>query len=176
MFLEILLASVLGFLIYRYISWNKEETLALEDGWWGPGAKPTAREDESIRPFKVETSDEEIKVRPLFPGGLQRQVGASCCGPQPCWSWLRWRQGLRKRAFLGASSCLLFSHRVGAAPSPQPTCTFPLPKPSSAQEEGAASCTPVCTTGHRKQLHPPLPVPRDREQVPLGPRCRPCMQ
>nr|XP_020033250.1 epoxide hydrolase 1-like isoform X2 [Castor canadensis] len=61
MFLEILLASVLGFLIYRYISWNKEETLALEDGWWGPGAKPTAREDESIRPFKVETSDEEIK-------------------------------------------------------------------------------------------------------------------
>ncbi|XP_010640727.1 epoxide hydrolase 1 [Fukomys damarensis] len=61
MWLEILLASVLGFLIYWFVSRDKEETLPLEDGWWGPGAKPTVREDESIRPFKVETSEEEIR-------------------------------------------------------------------------------------------------------------------
>ncbi|XP_037678805.1 epoxide hydrolase 1 [Choloepus didactylus] len=60
MWLEVLLASVLAFVIYRFMSRDKEETLTLEDGWWGPGTKPTAREDESIRPFKVETSDEEI--------------------------------------------------------------------------------------------------------------------
>nr|XP_060500896.1 epoxide hydrolase 1 [Panthera onca] len=61
MWLEILLASVLAFVVYWFVSRDKEETLPLEDGWWGPGARPTAPEDESIRPFKVETSDEEIK-------------------------------------------------------------------------------------------------------------------
>uniref|UniRef100_A0A8C6QPQ9 Epoxide hydrolase n=1 Tax=Nannospalax galili TaxID=1026970 RepID=A0A8C6QPQ9_NANGA len=61
MWLELLLASVLGLVIYWFVSRDKEETLPLEDGWWGPGTKPSAREDESIRPFKVETSDEEIK-------------------------------------------------------------------------------------------------------------------
>ncbi|XP_036703116.1 epoxide hydrolase 1 isoform X2 [Balaenoptera musculus] len=60
MWLEILLASVLGFVIYWFVSKDKEETLPLEDGWWGPGVRPTTGEDESIRPFKVETSDEEI--------------------------------------------------------------------------------------------------------------------
>ncbi|KAF6274537.1 epoxide hydrolase 1 [Rhinolophus ferrumequinum] len=60
MWLEILLASVLGFVIYWFVSRDKEETLPLEDGWWGPGARPTGGEDESIRPFKVETTDEEI--------------------------------------------------------------------------------------------------------------------
>uniref|UniRef100_A0A8D0V1Q7 Epoxide hydrolase 1 n=2 Tax=Sus scrofa TaxID=9823 RepID=A0A8D0V1Q7_PIG len=60
MWLEILLASVLGFVIYWFVSKDKEETLLLGDGWWGPGSRPAAAEDESIRPFKVETSDEEI--------------------------------------------------------------------------------------------------------------------
>ncbi|NP_001365361.1 epoxide hydrolase 1 isoform e [Homo sapiens] len=60
MWLEILLTSVLGFAIYWFISRDKEETLPLEDGWWGPGTRSAAREDDSIRPFKVETSDEEI--------------------------------------------------------------------------------------------------------------------
>lgn len=63
MLLELLLASVLGFIIYRFVYGDKEETLPLDDGWWGPGSRPSGREDESIRPFKVETSDEEIKVR-----------------------------------------------------------------------------------------------------------------
>lgn len=75
MWLEILLASVLGFVIYWFVSRDKEETLLLGDGWWGPGAKPTAPEDESIRPFKVETSDEEINVRPLFPGRTEQRGG-----------------------------------------------------------------------------------------------------
>ncbi|KAF5914082.1 hypothetical protein HPG69_010241 [Diceros bicornis minor] len=60
MWLEIFLASVLGYVIYWFVAKDKEETLPLEDGWWGPGVRPTAREDESIRPFKVETSDEQI--------------------------------------------------------------------------------------------------------------------
>lgn len=60
MLLELLLASVLGFVIYWFVSGDKEETLPLEDGWWGPGSRPAGLEDESIRPFKVETSDEEI--------------------------------------------------------------------------------------------------------------------
>uniref|UniRef100_A0A452Q801 Epoxide hydrolase 1 n=1 Tax=Ursus americanus TaxID=9643 RepID=A0A452Q801_URSAM len=38
MWLEILLTSVLGFVIYWFVSQNEEETLPLEDGWWGPGA------------------------------------------------------------------------------------------------------------------------------------------
>ncbi|XP_068397850.1 epoxide hydrolase 1 isoform X1 [Eschrichtius robustus] len=68
MWLEILLASVLGFVIYWFVSKDKEETLPLEDGWWGPGVRPTAGEDESIRPFKVETSDEEISGLELSSG------------------------------------------------------------------------------------------------------------
>ncbi|XP_036994688.2 epoxide hydrolase 1 [Artibeus jamaicensis] len=60
MWLEILLSVVLGLVIYWFVSWDKEETLPLGDGWWGPGPRPPT-EDESIRPFKVETSDEEIE-------------------------------------------------------------------------------------------------------------------
>lgn len=72
MWLEILLTSVLGFVIYWFVSRDKEETLPLEDGWWGPGARPAAAEDSSIRPFKVETSEEEIQVRQLLQAGLSR--------------------------------------------------------------------------------------------------------
>uniref|UniRef100_G1PN44 Epoxide hydrolase N-terminal domain-containing protein n=1 Tax=Myotis lucifugus TaxID=59463 RepID=G1PN44_MYOLU len=60
MWLEILLASALGLVIYWFFSREKEDTLPLGDGWWGPGARPAGPEDESIRPFKVETSDEEL--------------------------------------------------------------------------------------------------------------------
>lgn len=83
--LELVLASVLGFAIYWFVSRDKEETLPLEDGWWGPGSKPSAKEDESIRPFKVETSDEEIKVR--HPSqARQKPKGRSCCVPlRPEW-------------------------------------------------------------------------------------------
>ncbi|XP_028903405.1 epoxide hydrolase 1 [Ornithorhynchus anatinus] len=61
MWLEIFLATVLGLVIYLFVSRKKEETLLIGDGWWGAGKKPTIAEDESIRPFTVETSEEEIK-------------------------------------------------------------------------------------------------------------------
>ncbi|MCQ8205866.1 hypothetical protein NP569_26630, partial [Vibrio parahaemolyticus] len=62
MWLELNLASVLGFVIYWFVSRDKEETLPLEDGLWGPGSYPSSKEDERFRPFNVETSDEEIKA------------------------------------------------------------------------------------------------------------------
>lgn len=77
MWLEILLALALGLVIYWFVSGDKEDTLPLGDGWWGPGARPTAPEDESIRPFKVETSDEELNVSPLFPGRAERRAAGS---------------------------------------------------------------------------------------------------
>ncbi|XP_055465642.1 epoxide hydrolase 1-like [Psammomys obesus] len=55
--LELLLVSVLGLVIYWCVSRDKEETLPLADGWWGPGSKPSARADGSIRPSKVERTD-----------------------------------------------------------------------------------------------------------------------
>uniref|UniRef100_A0A8D1CYB7 Epoxide hydrolase 1 n=1 Tax=Sus scrofa TaxID=9823 RepID=A0A8D1CYB7_PIG len=100
MWLEILLASVLGFVIYWFVSKDKEETLLLGDGWWGPGSRPAAAEDESIRPFKVETSDEEINEdldsaltpkpvpRPRLRAGIRRDG----CGRQG------WRDGSKSRA------------------------------------------------------------------------------
>lgn len=121
MWLEILLASVLGFAIYWFVSRNKEETLPLEDGWWGPGARPAAAEDESIRPFKVETSEEEIEVRKSKQAGLSRGEGGG--GP----SVVPMRLGLG-RAW-GAGFPLLFSHWAGAErdmPSPPALPTRPL--------------------------------------------------
>lgn len=84
MWLELVLASVLGFVIYWFVSRDKEETLPLEDGWWGTGSKPSAKEDESIRPFKVETSDEEIKVRHPFPDRAETKGVVLLCflGPE----------------------------------------------------------------------------------------------
>ncbi|XP_077024700.1 epoxide hydrolase 1 [Tamandua tetradactyla] len=60
MWLEIFLTFMLAYAIYRFMSRDKEETLPLEDGWWGPGPKPSAREDDSIRPFTVEIVAEEV--------------------------------------------------------------------------------------------------------------------
>lgn len=38
------------------------------DGWWGPSEKRfKGKEDATIRPFKIETSDKEIEV--LLAGG-----------------------------------------------------------------------------------------------------------
>ncbi|XP_012891705.1 PREDICTED: epoxide hydrolase 1-like [Dipodomys ordii] len=61
MWLGVLLALVLGLAVYYWFTArDKEERLPLGDGWWGPGAPPSDTEDQSIRPFKVETSDDEI--------------------------------------------------------------------------------------------------------------------
>lgn len=161
MWLEILLTSVLGFVIYWFVSQNKEETLPLEDGWWGPGARPATAEDESIRPFKVETSEEEIEVRRSKQAGLSRGEGGG--GP----SVVPMRLGLG-RAW-GAGFPLLFSHWAGAErdmPSPPALPTpsssvillLPLPKAQQCPGEGGCQLAPgMCIEDHGKQpLSPPL--------------------
>lgn len=61
MLLEIALALVLGAVIYHYIFRKKEETLDMEDGWWGAGQEPETEEDKTLHPFKVEASEEMLK-------------------------------------------------------------------------------------------------------------------
>nr|DBA27311.1 TPA: hypothetical protein GDO54_011473 [Pyxicephalus adspersus] len=59
MLLEIIGALVVGFLLYHFVFGKKDDTLPMGDGWWGPGQR---RDDdnEEIRPFKIETSEEEL--------------------------------------------------------------------------------------------------------------------
>ncbi|XP_078525559.1 epoxide hydrolase 1-like isoform X2 [Lissotriton helveticus] len=61
MLLEIALALVLGAVIYHYIFKKKEETLQMEDGWWGAGEEPETEEEKTVRPFKIEASEEMLK-------------------------------------------------------------------------------------------------------------------
>ncbi|XP_029448936.1 epoxide hydrolase 1 [Rhinatrema bivittatum] len=60
MLLEVALAVLLGAVLYMFLSQAKEETLPIGDGWWGEGQRLDSKEDETVRPFKVETSEEEI--------------------------------------------------------------------------------------------------------------------
>ncbi|NXN15013.1 HYEP hydrolase, partial [Indicator maculatus] len=54
--------AVGGILIYWLRSRHKVKTIEMGDGWWGSGERPLKeKEDESIRPFKIETSDKEIE-------------------------------------------------------------------------------------------------------------------
>ena len=177
MWLEILLASVLAFVVYWFVSRDKEETLPLEDGWWGPGARPTAPEDESIRPFKVETSDEEIKVRPLPQAGLSRGEGghAWLCSPGG-WEW-----GALRCSHTGQGQIL--QRRAQPAPCPPrpplpptPLLLPPLPRAQQHQVMGRGCQLALGTgiTGHRQHLLSPPPPPpatlgvslaRESEQV-----------
>ncbi|XP_057271372.1 epoxide hydrolase 1-like [Pezoporus wallicus] len=51
-----------GLLVYWLRSRRKIKTIEMSDGWWGSGERPVKRkEDESIRPFRIETSDKEIE-------------------------------------------------------------------------------------------------------------------
>ncbi|XP_064014857.1 epoxide hydrolase 1-like [Pogoniulus pusillus] len=51
-----------GILLCCLRSRHKVKTLEMGDGWWGSGERPLkGKEDESIRPFKIETSDREIE-------------------------------------------------------------------------------------------------------------------
>ncbi|XP_058470235.1 epoxide hydrolase 1 [Solea solea] len=61
MFTAVLVGIVLGGLIYFLVQRNKNQVLKVEDGWWGAGAPPDGEEDDTIRPFKVNTSDEELE-------------------------------------------------------------------------------------------------------------------
>lgn len=44
------------------VTQRKAKTLPMGDGWWGVGPKPLS-EDESIYPFLVKISEDEIQVR-----------------------------------------------------------------------------------------------------------------
>ncbi|NP_001121449.1 epoxide hydrolase 1 precursor [Xenopus tropicalis] len=61
MFLELLLTLAVGALLYHFIFKKKKETLEMGDGWWGPGVRPDNEGDEEIHPFKIETTEEELK-------------------------------------------------------------------------------------------------------------------
>ncbi|XP_062292972.1 epoxide hydrolase 1 [Scomber scombrus] len=61
MFTELLLCLVVGGLIFFLVQRNRSQVLTTEDGWWGAGAPPDGGEDDSIRPFKVTTSEEELE-------------------------------------------------------------------------------------------------------------------
>ncbi|KAM3930109.1 epoxide hydrolase 1 [Leptodactylus fuscus] len=60
MLCEILVALVVGALLYRFLRGGKDDTLPMGDGWWGPGTRQDDKNEE-IRPFKIETSEEELK-------------------------------------------------------------------------------------------------------------------
>lgn len=62
MFTEVLLALVIGGLIYFLVQRSKNQVLPTEDGWWGSGAPRDAGEDDTIRSFRVTTSDQELEV------------------------------------------------------------------------------------------------------------------
>ncbi|XP_036609576.1 epoxide hydrolase 1-like isoform X3 [Trichosurus vulpecula] len=61
MWLQIFVVLFVVRLIYWIRNRKNNEKLEMKDAWWGPGSKPRSQEDDSIRPFKVETSEEEIK-------------------------------------------------------------------------------------------------------------------
>ncbi|XP_026551153.1 epoxide hydrolase 1 isoform X1 [Pseudonaja textilis] len=61
MLLELIMAAVLGTIIYLFLTKTKEKVLPIGDGWWAAGEKPDSEEDTMIRPFKVVTSEEEIQ-------------------------------------------------------------------------------------------------------------------
>ncbi|XP_055672234.1 epoxide hydrolase 1-like isoform X2 [Falco peregrinus] len=51
-----------GMLVYWLRSRHKIKTIEMGNGWWGSDERPLkGKEDESIRPFKIETSDKEIE-------------------------------------------------------------------------------------------------------------------
>lgn len=50
-----------GILAYVLHKRRQVKSIPLGEGWWGAGEKPMS-EDNKIYPFKVQTSDEEIKV------------------------------------------------------------------------------------------------------------------
>lgn len=65
MYLELALAVVFGavvVLVHLVHLKNKQRCLETEEGWWGVGTPLDNTEDDSIRPFQVETTQEEIEV------------------------------------------------------------------------------------------------------------------
>ncbi|KAM9355798.1 epoxide hydrolase 1 [Pholidichthys leucotaenia] len=61
MLIEVLVALVIGGVIFFLVQRSRIQLLKTEDGWWGRGAPPAAEEDITIHHFKVTTSDEELE-------------------------------------------------------------------------------------------------------------------
>lgn len=64
MYIELAIALGLGAVVALVILKKRKNVLKAQDGWWGVGACPQGPEDDSIHPFKVETTPEEIEVNP----------------------------------------------------------------------------------------------------------------
>lgn len=75
MFIELLVGLLLGGLIFFLVQRRKNQVLKTKDGWWGVGARPDGEEDDTIRPFKITTNDEELEVR--VPYGLSHIIFTS---------------------------------------------------------------------------------------------------
>ncbi|XP_076021430.1 epoxide hydrolase 1 [Genypterus blacodes] len=61
MITEVLVAVVIGGLIYFLVQKSRTRILKTEDGWWGSGAPQDGSEDTTIYPFEVTTSEEELE-------------------------------------------------------------------------------------------------------------------
>ncbi|KAK7133745.1 hypothetical protein R3I94_015565 [Phoxinus phoxinus] len=61
MYIELAVALGLGAVVALVFLKKRKNVLKAQDGWWGVGACPQEPEDDSIRPFKVETTPEEIE-------------------------------------------------------------------------------------------------------------------
>ncbi|XP_068088964.1 epoxide hydrolase 1 [Hyperolius riggenbachi] len=59
MLLEIIAALVVGGLLYHFVFRKRDDTLPMGDGWWGAGQRQDD-DNEDIRPFKIETTEEEL--------------------------------------------------------------------------------------------------------------------
>ncbi len=64
MYKELAVALGLGAVVALVFLKKRKSVLKAQDGWWGVGACPQEPEDDSVRPFKVETTSEEIEVNP----------------------------------------------------------------------------------------------------------------
>ncbi|XP_051501458.1 epoxide hydrolase 1 [Myxocyprinus asiaticus] len=61
MYTELAVALGLGAVVALVILKKKKGVLKTQDGWWGVGAHPQEPEDDSVRPFTIEATPEEIE-------------------------------------------------------------------------------------------------------------------
>ncbi|XP_027010160.1 epoxide hydrolase 1 [Tachysurus fulvidraco] len=61
MYVLLALAVVLGTVAVLILLKKRQKCLDTEDGWWGVGTPLESPEDDSIRPFRIETTQEEIE-------------------------------------------------------------------------------------------------------------------
>lgn len=66
MYIELAVALVLGAVVAVLFLKKKKSVLKAKDDWWGEGSGPQGPEDDSIRPFKIDTTSEEIEVNHII--------------------------------------------------------------------------------------------------------------